>query len=227
MAILLQKEFNTLKKQLMDMGARAEKGLHDALEAISKRDPEMAANVFKGEKEIDLREVLIEEECLKVLALHQPVATDLRFVVAVLKINKNIERIDDLSVNIADCAVTLSKMPELDIPLNFSEMGGKTQLMLRKSLDSLVNIDAHMAREVCTSDDEVDDLNREIYDVCRKAMKKNPEKIDTLLMMLAASRHLERIADHTTNIAKDVIYMIEGEIVRHRKDEYLLSDEDK
>lgn len=223
MELKLEREVAGLKRQLIEIGSRAEGALHNAIESIRKRNPDLADRVFATEEEINEMEVQIEEETLKIIALKQPVAADLRFLISVLKINKDIERIDDLSVNIAENALEFSRLPELEVPINFNLMGDETKSMVRMSLDALVNLDSHMAREVCTADDRVDELNLEIYHVCRKALKDSPQHVDALLLMLSASRQLERIADHATNISKVVLYMVEGEIVRHRKDQYLLN----
>ena len=165
-------------------------------------------------------EVEVEEDCLKTLALYQPVAIDLRFIVAVLKINNDLERIGDLAVNIAERSVFLAHQPGVGITLDFIDMAQKARGMLEKSLDALVNFSVDIAGEVCASDDIIDGINRQMYLKVQKAIGDNPEQIESLIHLLSISRHLERIADHATNIAEDVIYMIDGEIVRHRAEDY-------
>jgi phosphate transport system protein len=157
---------------------------------------------------------------LKILALHQPVAIDLRFIVTVLKINNDLERIGDLAVNIAERAVFLAGQPNFSISTNLVDMAHNARSMLKDSLDALVNLDAELADKVCANDDIVDGLHRQMYLKVQEAILKNPEQISSLIQLLSASRHLERISDHTTNIAEDVIYMIEGQIARHRTKEY-------
>ena len=157
---------------------------------------------------------------MKILALHQPVAVDLRFIVAVLKINNDLERIGDLAVNIAERAVFLADHPEARLSFDFTIMADKAQRMLKKSLDSLVNFSIETAQEVRNSDDEVDALNREVYIKVQQRIRENIDEMPALIHMLSVSRHLERIADLATNIAEDVIYMIAGEIVRHQAEEY-------
>ena len=157
----------------------------------------------------------IEEECLKILALHQPVAVDLRFLSAVIKINNDLERIGDEAVNIAQRVLIIAKRERLDIPFDYSVMVEKTEAILKKSLDAVVNMDLDVAVNVCISDDEVDDFQNEAYDVIKQAIHDNPDRVEYLINLLLISRHLERIADHATNIAEEVVYMIEGEIVRH------------
>jgi phosphate transport system protein len=216
------KEIDGLKNAILALSALVEENLHRAVQAVSDRDAELAQVVINKDLGIDEREVDVEEECLKILALHQPVAIDLRFIISVLKINNDLERIGDLTVNIAERALYLSTTPPIDVPLRFPEMAEKAQGMLKKSLDALVNLDEQAAREVCASDDEVDAMNRDMYNLVKDAILGDPsrERVELLIHALSVSRHLERIADHTTNIAEDVIYMISGEIVRHHVETY-------
>jgi len=216
----LQKEIETLKKRILALSDQVETAVYDATIAIEHRDSKLARKVIDNDIIIDRQEVEIEEECLKTLALHQPVAIDLRFIITVLKINSDLERIGDLAVNVAERAVFLATQPKPDISFDFVGMAGAAQSMLTKSLDALVNLSIELAKEVCTSDDTVDAMNREMYVKVQQAIGIHPEQMESLIHMLSASRHLERIADHATNIAEDVIYMIEGQIVRHRTEEY-------
>ncbi len=220
MAKHLQREIENLKKKLLSLGARVEASVKDATLSIEKRNAELAQKIIDDDINIDNTEVEIEEDCLKILALHQPVAIDLRFIVAVLKINNDLERIGDLAVNIAERAVFLTGQPKINIAIDLVDMAHNAKSMLKQSLDALINHDAKLAHKVCASDDIVDGLNRQMYLKVQDAILKNPEQISSLIHLLSASRHLERIADHTTNIAEDVIYMIEGQIVRHRAEEY-------
>ncbi|MBE7464576.1 MAG: phosphate signaling complex protein PhoU [Planctomycetes bacterium] len=216
----LHKEFDRLKKMLLELSALVEDVLHKSVASIERRDGTLAHEVLKDDPEIDHREVDVEEECLKILALHQPVANDLRFIVAVLKINNDLERIGDLAVNIAERGTYLADHRSVDIPFDFYGMAEKAQSMVKRALDALIYLDAPLARQVCAADDEVDALDRHMFETVREAMRAHPENVDELINFLAVSRHLERIADHATNIAEDVIYMIDGEIVRHRTDEF-------
>jgi len=215
-----QRELEKLKKRILSLGAMVEERLRMAIKAIESRDKALADRVIEADHEIDQIEVDIEEECLKILALHQPVAIDLRFIISVIKINNDLERIGDLAVNIAERGAFLSTKKSLEIPFDFSEMAETTQTMLKKSLDSLVNMDSQLAREVGASDDEVDAINRDMYVQVQDSIRKYPNRLESLLHMLSTSRHLERIADLATNIAEDVVYMIEGEIVRHKAARY-------
>ncbi|MFA5422749.1 MAG: phosphate signaling complex protein PhoU [Phycisphaerae bacterium] len=216
----LLKEIENLKKRILNLGARVEAAVHDATAAIERRDENLARKVIDNDIVIDQQEVEIEEECLKTLALHQPVAIDLRFIIAVLKINSDLERVGDMAVNVAERAAFLATHPKPDISFDFVGMAHAAQSMLRKSLDALVNLSIELANEVCAGDDKIDAMNREMYIKMQQAVLAHPEQIESLIHMLSVSRHLERIADHATNIAEDVIYMIEGQIVRHRAEEY-------
>ena len=214
----LQREIEKLKKKILSLSAAVENSVKMAVQSIENRDSALAESIIARDEEIDQLEVDLEEDCLKILALHQPVAIDLRFIIAVLKINNDLERIGDLAVNIAERAQFLSTQRSIAIPFDLDSLAEKTQEMLRKSLDSLVNLNTGLAREVCRTDDEVDAINRDMYDLVKNAIRAHPEQLDILIPYLSVSRYLERIADHATNIAEDVIYMIEGIITRHRPD---------
>ena len=216
----LQREIENLKKKILALGARVETTVHEAIRSIEQRDAALAQEIIDDDIQIDDFEVEVEEDCLKILALHQPVAIDLRFIVAVLKINNDLERIGDLAVNIAERSVFLASVPQVSAAFDFARMSSKTESMLNRSLDALVNMSSELAHEVCIDDDEVDGINRQMYLNIQEAIQKEPDKIASLIHLLSVSRHLERIADHATNIAEDVIYMVDGEIVRHREEEY-------
>ena len=216
MARHLESELDSLKRKLLALSAIVEENVGRAVKALAKRDERLARELVDSDREIDLIEVDLEEDCLKILALHQPVAMDLRIVIAALKINNDLERIGDLAVNIAERANQLSKLRPVDIPFDFEDMAKKTRAMLRQSLDSLIDMDVDAAHQVCHLDDEVDSINREMYGRVFEGIRKTPEDVEAYIQYLSASRHLERIADYATNIAEDVIYMIEGDIVRHR-----------
>jgi phosphate transport system protein len=216
MAKHFHKELEQLKKRILALGAMAEDRVRMAVKAIETRDTVIADKIINTDYEIDEMEVEIEEECLKILALHQPVAVDLRFITAVIKINNDLERIADEAVNIARGVRFLSKEKKVfKFGFNFSAMHEKTQIMLKHSLDALVNMDTDIAVKVCLLDDEIDDMNKEVHRLVKDSINENPEQGRQLVDLLLISRHLERIADHATNIAEEVIYMIEGEIVRH------------
>lgn len=217
----LHREIRNIEKKILGLSAVVQQNVERSVRALVERDRRLAAEAMRvDDEEIDTTEVIIEEDCLKILALHQPVASDLRFLISVLKINNDLERIGDMAVNIAERADYLADTCAEDPPIDIRPMCQKTQEMLRRSLDALVNLDADMARSVLAQDDEVDELNRANYAAIQDRIRSNPDQIEPLMHYLAVSRHLERIADHATNIAEDVIYMVAGEIVRHRATDY-------
>ncbi len=218
MSIHLHRAIESLKKRILGLSELVEERVILAIKAVEAQDASLAQQVIDGDSQIDAAEVEVEEECLKILALHQPVATDLRFIVAVLKINNDLERIGDLAVNMASRA---RKLAEIKSPpkVRVDFQGGETRVrqMLRKSLESLVNMDENTAKWVCAADEEIDNANRSVFKQVSDGIKQHPEDADRLIMLLSVSRNLERIGDHTTNIAEDVLYMVRGEIVRHTR----------
>jgi phosphate transport system protein len=210
-----RKELEKIKKQILTLGFMVEEQVQMAVEAVENSDTDLAQNIIRKDVEIDVKEVEIEEECLKILALHQPVAIDLRFLVAVIKINNNLERIGDQAVNIAERIGVTAKGEQVDFFFDYSTMGAKVQTMLKMSLDALINMDDEVAWKVVRLDDEVDQIQTQAYDRIKSAMCGHPDKLGYFINLLLISRHLERMADHATNIAEEVIYLIEGEIVRH------------
>jgi len=212
-----QRELEKIKKKILSLGAMVEERVRMAIQAIEEFDGQIAKKIIFSDHEIDEMEVEVEEECLKIMALHQPVAVDLRFLVAVIKINNDLERIGDQAVNIAQRVKTITKKERFDFVFDYSVMAEKAEAMLRMSLDALVNLDDDLAFKVLLLDDEVDAKKKEAYHLIKSAISENPDNVSYLINLLLISRHLERLADHATNIAEEVIYMIEGEIVRHGK----------
>jgi len=212
----LQRDLENLQRDIVSLAASVEESIHKAIRALQDRDPEIAQEVIEGDDRIDEEENHVEEECLKILALHQPVAVDLRRTTAILKINTDLERMADLAVDIAERALHLTHLDPIGVPRKLQRMTDMTTLMVRHSLDAFVNLDARLARQVCRLDDEVDAFNKEIIDELIHGMEVAPSLIEASISLFSAVRHLERIADHATNIAEDVIYLVEGEIVRHR-----------
>ena len=212
----LQMELDNLKKELLYIASMVENATEKALIALIERQGELAQEVIDQDDLIDDMEVKIEEECLKILALYQPVANDLRFVITVLKVNNDIERVGDLAVNIAERAIYLSSREVLGVTLNLPEMIADVMAMLRGSLDALTQKNTELARRIIAMDDKVDEANRKIYKALQQVMHENPDSIKRAVHLLSASRHLERIADLATNICEDVVYMVEGEVIRHQ-----------
>lgn len=211
------RELDKIKKKILSLGTMVEENVRMAIKAIEEFDAGVAKMIISSDHKIDEMEVEVEEECLKIMALHQPVAVDLRFLVAVIKINNDLERIGDQAVNIAQRVKTITKKEGLDFVFDYSVMAEKAQTMLKMSLDALVNLDEDLAFKVLLLDDEVDAKKKEAYNLIKGAISENPDNVSYLINLLLISRHLERLADHATNIAEEVIYMIEGEIVRHGK----------
>jgi len=212
----IQRQTEVLKQKILYVGTLVEEAIAKAIAALINRDAQLAKKVIDADNDIDRMEVDVEEECLKILALYQPVAADLRFVVAVLKINNDLERMGDLAQNIAKRVVYLSKADPTDLPIDFRSMAAKSQIMVKQSLDALVNSDTALARQVRGEDDEVDQARQRIRDQIMEAIRKHPGRVEYLLKLNSVSKHLERLADMATNVAEDVIYMVEGEIVRHQ-----------
>jgi phosphate transport system protein len=212
----LQRDLEQLKKQLLEVGSLVEEGTNKAIVALTELRPDLAEEIIALDNEIDRREVEIEEDCLKILALHQPVARDLRFVIGVLKVNNDLERMGDQAVNIAERAIMLTKFPPLGVPLDFNRMAEVVRSMVRSALDAQVNEDTDLAKSVRLMDDEVDDLHREMFSILKSRMCDETGIVERAVAYLSASRDLERIADLATNIAEDVIFMVDGQVVRHR-----------
>jgi phosphate transport system protein len=211
----LERDLDNLQRDILAMAASVEEAIHKSIRALQDRDVPLAQEVIAGDSVIDQEENHVEEESLKMLALHQPVAVDLRRITAALKINTDLERMADLAEDIAERAIQLARPPLFPIPDKLQRMTDLTTTMVRQSLDAFVNLDSRLARKVCRLDDEVDRLNHDIIDELVQPMQASPDMVVPGLSLFSATRHLERIADHATNIAEDVIYLVEGEIVRH------------
>ncbi|MFH2000010.1 MAG: phosphate signaling complex protein PhoU [Planctomycetota bacterium] len=212
----LHRNIEQLKKKIFTLCALVEETVIKALESFSNGDLRLATRVVREDIDIDRMEIAVEEYCLQILALNQPVANDLRFIVATLKMNNDLERIGDLAVNIAQQTLVLSHNTRPEIPADLGDMAQKARNMLKTSLDSLVNLDADQARAVLDEDDEVDAGLRRMYGLFKEKIGEQPNCVDSFMCLLMVARHLERIADLATNLAEDVIYLVEGEIVRHQ-----------
>lgn len=220
MTLHLQKDLQQLKASVLGMSEAIADRVRRAIDSLVEHDTELAEQVIAGDAEIDDLEVRIEEEALKILALHQPVATDLRLVIALLKVNSDLERVGDLAVNVAERARFLATQPGIGIRLDFARMGEAALGMVNECLESLVQLNVALARKVIRNDQVVDDMNREMFMALQERMRQEPATIERAIHYLSASRHLERIADHATNIAEDVLFLVEGTVVRHTHEEY-------
>lgn len=212
----LERDLDYLQRDLLALASSVEEALDKAIKALIQDRPNLAREVIEGDNLIDAEENHIEEECLKLLALHQPVAVDLRRITAALKINSELERMADLAEDIAERVIHLSGRAKIPPPSKLQRMTDLATSMVRQALDSFVNLDPRQARTLIRLDDEVDRYNAEIIEDLIRTMQKAPELVEPGIDLFSAVRHLERIADHATNIAEDVVYLVEGEIVRHR-----------
>ena len=218
MNMIFARESERLKEDILRLAGEVERRLAEVLHATEQRDKEALQSWMDRDTEIDEREVQIEEECLKILALHQPLARDLRFVVAVLKINNDLERIGDIVVNIADRGLRLAVFPVSDLQEKLMHMGRVAREMLKESLDALISLDVGKAIAVIARDDEVDRMNVEVIQgvIARAAPANTGAMTESLILTHSIARDLERIGDHATNIAEDVAYLVDGMIIRHK-----------
>lgn len=217
MAKHLQRDLDNLKREILGVGTLVEEAIGKSLRLLKERNPALIDEVLEGDREIDEREVEVEEECLKVMALHQPMAADLRFVIAVLKVNNDLERMGDLAGNIARRSRHALMQPQATRPLvDFTTLGEKVMTMVHASLDALVRQDSALARDVCRMDEEIDQIHRKTYDLLKQRMRQDPETVEEAVNALTVSRSLERIADLATNVAEDVVFMVDGDVIRHQ-----------
>ena len=215
MTMHFQREMNRLNQDLVSVGKQVEEQLTMAFNAFVQMDVTTARKVIKGDAEVDNVEVEMEEECLKLLALYQPVANDLRLIVAVLKINNDLERIGDHAKNMAEIVLQMAENGPMKVPENMIAIFEKTKLMLRKVLLAFVELDIKIAEAVLAMDDEVDALCKSQLPLQIEMIQHEPDYAGQHLMLLSVCRQLERIGDHASNIAEDIIYLLTGDIIRH------------
>ena len=213
-----QQELNQLKEQLLKMGGLAERAISDAVEALVKRNTPLAENTIDADEKINRMELVIDDWCLKLLALHQPMAADLRFITSAMRINMELERIGDLAVNIAERVISLKQEPQLKPYIDIPHMAEITQGMVRDVLHAFVKGDPELARSVCQRDDEVDALNNQVFRELLTYMLGDPKTITRAVHLIIVSRCLERVADHTTNIAEGIIFMTQAKVIKHHAD---------
>lgn len=212
----LMRDLESLERRLLFLAGEVEEAVRRSIRALLDRRIELAERVIDGDDEIDRREVELEEECLKILALHHPVASDLRFIVACLKIENDLERIADLAANIAERSVSFASSTGLAVPDRIREMVDTCARMLHDAIEAFVRGDAALARRILAEDERVDRANRAIIQGLLETMHNDPSCIDRAVELISVSKNLERIGDHATNIAEDVVYLVEGDIIRHR-----------
>ncbi|PYP99287.1 MAG: phosphate transport system regulatory protein PhoU [Acidobacteria bacterium] len=214
-----EEELQILKNRLLNMGALVEERVHDATNALIERRLDTAERIITSDQDVNELQIEIDERCLRLLALQQPMASDLRLITAAMKINADLERIGDQAVNIAEQAVRILAHPPLKPMIDLPRMAQIAEKMTRESLDAFVRKDAKLARAILARDDEVDQLKDQVFRVLLTYMMADPGTIERALALILVSRHLERIADHATNIAEDVIFVVEAKDVRHHHEE--------
>jgi len=213
-----QKELQTLKESLLKMATLVEEAIRDAVESLVKRDSDLARKTMEKEDRVNRLEMAIDETCLKLLALRQPMATDLRFITSAMKIVTDLERMGDQAVNICERAISLNQEPQLKPYIDLPRIAEIAQSMVKDVLDAFVNRDVNLARSVCERDDAVDGLNDQVFRELLTYMISDPKTITRAVHLMIVSRCLERIADHATNIAEDVIFMVNALVIKHRAD---------
>ena len=216
MSVHMKKELDKLKKLIFALGTQVDENVELAAQAFDKGDNALVEKVIQSDKNVDQLEVEVEEACLKALALYQPVAIDLRFIVAVLKMTNDLERMSDLAAGVAKNAILYNKRKDTALSISLNPLSDLVTSIVRKCIDSLLQLDAELAREVTQDDQEIDNMKKDIKTKIQDAIFKEPSETESLIALLMASNRLERIGDHATNIAEDVIYMVEAEIVRHQ-----------
>lgn len=211
----LDEELARINEQILRMGGLVEQQIQEAMQALVERDSEMARRIIANDKVINALDVEIDENCIRVLALQQPTAGDLRFVTTAMKLSTELERMSDLAENIAERAIELNEEPQIKPYLDLPRMAHWTQRMVRESLDAFVRRDAALARKVCADDDFVDDLTEQLFRELLSFMIENPNTIARAIRLTFIGKYIERIADHATNMAELVVYMVDGTIIRH------------
>ncbi len=218
---LFDQRVDDLKGELLKMGGAVEESIAQAVRALVERDEALIETVFEGGKRIDEWEVGIEDECLKLLATQQPVASDLRLMAAILKINYDLERINDQAVNIVERAQSLNQMPLLKPLIDIPRMAELAQSMVKDALGAFVNRNIELARQVCKRDEQVDLLRDQIFrELLTYLHAGQADTVDRAIYLILVSRHLERIGDHASNIAENAAFLVEGRIVRHQKEQW-------
>jgi phosphate transport system protein len=213
-----QRELETLKENLLKMATLVEEMIRDAVQSLVKRDSEFAKKTMEREEQINTMEIAIDEMCLKLLALRQPMATDLRFITSAMKIVTDLERMGDQAVNICERSVSLNQEPQLKPYIDIPRMAEIAQSMVKDVLDAFVNRDSKLARSVCERDDLVDGLNDQVFRELLTYMISDTKTITRAVHLMIVCRCLERIADHATNIAEDVIFMVDALVIKHHAD---------
>jgi phosphate transport system protein len=208
-------ELKSLNEKILRMGSLVEEQVQGALRALIERDSDLARKIIANDRQVNTLDVEVDEDCLRLLALQQPAARDLRFITTAMKVSTELERVSDLAENICERALELNEEPQLKPYIDIPRMANWSLRMVKEALDAFVNYDAELARKVCRDDDFVDDLTHQLFRELLSFMLENPQTITRAIRITFISKYLERIADHATNVAELVVYMVEGKIIRH------------
>jgi phosphate transport system protein len=219
-------QLDKLRKRIIKMSSLVDEQLDLAIRAVYEEKPELAKLAMEMDDKVDKFDLKIEKQCQKIIALNQPVAMDLRVIISALTINTNLERIGDNATNVAENFLLFSKKPHFFDRTRFGEMSNKVKDMVRKSIDSYIDNDSKLAENVIRTDNIIDDLNIENHRVLIEIMKEDPNNIEEAVAQLVISRHLERAGDHATNIAEDIIFIVEANLIKHKYEKYIFSDEE-
>lgn len=223
---LLDEHLEKLKTRVIKMCSLVDEQVQFAIKSFEEENVELAQSVIDRDKKVNKYDVKIDKICQKIFALAQPVAMDLRYIMSSLTINSNLERIGDIAVNIAENVVLIQKKPEFFLNTKLEEMFNLTQRMLKNSIDAFIGGNPELAKEVILTDDVVDRLNAENHQILKSIMKQNPDSIEGAVALLVISRELERLADHATNIAEDVFFIVEAQMIKHKYEKYIFGDDE-
>lgn len=223
---LLDEHLEKLKTRVLKMCSLVDEQVQFAIKAVETDDLELAQSVIDRDKKVNKYDVKIDKICQKIFALAQPVAMDLRYIMSSLTINSNLERIGDIAVNIAENIILIKHKPEFYLNTKLEEMFKLTQTMLKNSIDAFIGGNPELAKEVILADDIVDRLNAENHQILKSIMKQNPDYIEPAIALLVISRELERLADHSTNIAEDVFFIVEAQMIKHKYEKFIFGEDD-
>jgi phosphate transport system protein len=223
---LLDEHLEKLKTRVLKMCSLVDEQVQFAIKAIEEDNVELAQTVIDRDKKVNKYDVKIDKICQKIFALAQPVAMDLRYIMSSLTINSNLERIGDIAVNIAENIVLIQKKPEFFHNTKLEEMFNLTKRMLKNSIDAFIGGNPELAKEVILTDDIVDKLNADNHQILKSIMKQNPDNIEGAVALLVISRELERLADHSTNIAEDVFFIVEAQMIKHKYEKFIFGEEE-
>lgn len=215
MSTVFERELEDLKGKVLKLGSMVEKAISDSIKSLVERNSKLAVDVIDKDPQVNALDVEIDEECIRLIALRQPRAGDLRLITTAMKITTDLERIGDFAVNISERALELNEEPQLKPYIDIPRMAEIAQGMVRDALDAFVKRDSALARDVLTRDDMVDNLNYQVFNELLFFMIQDPRNVSRAVKLTYISKYLERIADHATNIAEMVVYLVEGKIIRH------------